>query len=101
MGRRVKTVDSRVAVMQAQLGESISGFGRVALNGECTKLCLKLLDAWAKHDPDAPLRYGIALATLDNDPGVRPAAHIFVSSKAPWFTITDDLPQFAERPEII
>jgi hypothetical protein len=53
-----------------------------------------------KHDPDAPSRYGISLGTLDGDPGVRPAAHIFVASKAPWFTITDDLPQFSERTEI-
>jgi hypothetical protein len=53
----------------------------------------------AMHDPDAPSRYGIALATLDDDPGVRPAAHVFVSSKAIWFTITDDLPQFPQFPE--
>ncbi|MGH8177474.1 MAG: GFA family protein [Steroidobacter sp.] len=35
---------------------------------------------------------------LDVDPGVRPQAHIFVGSKADWFDITDDLPQFAELP---
>jgi hypothetical protein len=53
--------------------------------------------AWvAASDPEVPSRYGIALATLDEDPGVRPAAHTFVASKAPWFTITDDLPQFPE-----
>jgi hypothetical protein len=52
----------------------------------------------AKRNPDAPSQYGIALATLDDDPGVRPAAHIFVSSNAPWFTITDDLPQFPDLP---
>jgi hypothetical protein len=50
----------------------------------------------AMRDPDAPSRYGIALATLDDDPGVRPNAHVFVSSKAPWFAITDNLPQFPE-----
>jgi hypothetical protein len=50
----------------------------------------------AERDPDAPSRYGIALATLDDDPGVRPAAHGFVASKAPWYEITDNLPQFAE-----
>jgi hypothetical protein len=27
---------------------------------------------------------------------VRPSAHIFVDSKAPWFEITDGLPQFSE-----
>jgi hypothetical protein len=52
----------------------------------------------AEHDPDAPSRYGIDLGTLDDDPGVRPLFHAFVASKAPWFTITDDLPQFPEWP---
>jgi hypothetical protein len=32
-----------------------------------------------------------------DDPGIRPSRHIFVGSKAPWFTITDDLPQYAEH----
>ena len=36
--------------------------------------------------------------TLDDDPGVRPAAHIFVASKAPWVVIEDDCPQFDEYP---
>jgi hypothetical protein len=35
---------------------------------------------------------------LDADPGLRPQAHIFVASKASWFEITDDLPQFPEGP---
>ena len=48
------------------------------------------------RDPAAPSRYGIALATLDDDPGVQPTAHIFVASKPPWFKIADELPQFPE-----
>jgi hypothetical protein len=36
----------------------------------------------------------VTLGTLADNPAVRPAAHIFVGSKAPWFSITDDLPQF-------
>ncbi|WP_296745624.1 GFA family protein [Mesorhizobium sp.] len=36
----------------------------------------------------------VAMGTLIDDPGIRPGAHIFVGSKAPWFTITDDLPQY-------
>ena len=40
----------------------------------------------------------VPAGTLDDDPGVRPAAHIFVASKAPWVEITDDLPQFDEYP---
>jgi hypothetical protein len=31
-----------------------------------------------------------------DDPGVRPACHSYAASKAPSFTITDDLPQFPE-----
>jgi hypothetical protein len=33
---------------------------------------------------------------LDTDPPMRPQRHIFTSYKAPWFEITDGLPQFAE-----
>ena len=40
----------------------------------------------------------IAAGSLDTDPGVRPACHIFVGSKAEWVEINDDLPQFAEYP---
>jgi hypothetical protein len=36
---------------------------------------------------------GIPMGSLDGDPGIAPRAHIFVDSKAPWFTITDRLPQ--------
>lgn len=46
-----------------------------------------------------PEIFGLALGTLDDDPGVRPSKHIFVGSKAPWFEITDDLPQHEERPK--
>jgi hypothetical protein len=36
----------------------------------------------------------VAMGTLVDTPAIRPAAHIFVGSKAPWFTIADDLPQY-------
>ncbi|MGA1803540.1 GFA family protein [Rhizobium sp. HT1-10] len=39
----------------------------------------------------------IAMGTIVDDPSIRPTAHIFVGSKAPWFTITDDLPQYEEH----
>jgi hypothetical protein len=38
----------------------------------------------------------VSLATLDDDPGVRPGVHMFVGSKAAWVEITDGLPQFPE-----
>ncbi len=39
---------------------------------------------------------GLPLGTLDDDPGVRPSAHVWVDSKAPWWEITDSLPQYSE-----
>ena len=36
----------------------------------------------------------VAMGTLLDDPSIRPSAHIFVGSKAPWFEITDGLPQY-------
>jgi hypothetical protein len=40
----------------------------------------------------------VPAGSLDCDPGMRPQAHIWVSEKAPWFTIADSLPQFAAAP---
>ena len=39
----------------------------------------------------------VEMGTLMDDPTIRPTHHIFVGSKAPWFTITDDLPQYREH----
>jgi hypothetical protein len=38
----------------------------------------------------------VAMGSLVDAPSIRPAEHIFVGSKAPWFDITDDLPQAEE-----
>ncbi len=40
----------------------------------------------------------VTLGTVEGDPGIMPASHIFVGSKAQWYDIRDDLPQFEERP---
>ena len=39
----------------------------------------------------------VALGSLVDAPSLWPTKHIFVGSKAPWFEITDDLPQFEEH----
>jgi hypothetical protein len=39
----------------------------------------------------------VALGSLVDAPTIRPTHHIFVGSKAPWFEITDDLPQYEEH----
>ena len=38
----------------------------------------------------------VALGSLADEPRIRPTEHIFVGSKAPWFEITDELPQREE-----
>ena len=53
-----------------------------------------MVNSW---DPE-PDNYGLAMGSLDDDPGVRPACHIFVGSKAPWYEITDGLPQHEMFP---
>jgi hypothetical protein len=40
----------------------------------------------------------VALGSLVDAPSLQPTAHIFVGSKAAWFEITDELPQFEEYP---
>ena len=40
----------------------------------------------------------VALGVVTGDPAVRPEAHIFAGSKAPWHDVADDLPQFKEWP---
>jgi hypothetical protein len=53
---------------------------------------------FAIKNPSILKEYGIALGVLDDDPGMRPESHVFVCSKAPWFEITDDLPQYPGYP---
>jgi hypothetical protein len=43
-------------------------------------------------------RIHLALGSLRDAPSIRPQAHIFVGSKAPWFEITDELPRYDELP---
>jgi hypothetical protein len=45
--------------------------------------------------------HGLALlpaGPLEGELGLTPQAHMFVGSKAPWYTITDELPQHDEYP---
>ena len=53
-----------------------------------------IVNSW---DPE-PDSYGLALGSLEDDPGVRATCHVFVGSKAPWYEIADSLPQYQEFP---
>ncbi len=52
----------------------------------------------APHLNAARGRVVVPAGSLDDDPGAREELHIFVSSKAPWYEIADDLPQHEAYP---
>ncbi len=59
-------------------------------------ICGSCLVTFYKNPPDL---IRLPLGGLEQDPGSRPEANIFVGSKAPWYTICDGLPQYTNRPE--
>jgi hypothetical protein len=40
----------------------------------------------------------LRVATLDDDPGVRPVVHIWTSHDVPWLRDGSDLPSYPEWP---
>jgi hypothetical protein len=49
---------------------------------------------WTGYEGKIRVPYG----SLTDEPTLKPTAHMFVGSKAPWYDILDDLPQHAEGP---
>jgi len=47
---------------------------------------------WSHRESESEI-VRIRLGLLDSDPERRPLAHVWVSEKAPWYDITDDLPR--------
>jgi hypothetical protein len=74
----------------------VSGHDNVMIHGDATghnahcRRCGSLLYSVVRDGAYAH----VAMGTLVDEPSIRPSAHIFVGSKAPWFSITDDLPQY-------
>jgi hypothetical protein len=66
---------------------------RTAHDAHCPR-CGSLLYSLVHNGTMVHVTYG----TLTEAPTLHPTAHIFVDSKAPWFTISDDLPQHAGFP---
>lgn len=62
--------------------------------------CRACGSAVPRLNPASPARMAVVPAgSLEDDPGVREGAHIFVKSKAAWYAIHDALPQYSEyRP---
>ncbi len=73
--------------------DSLFVHGEEALNDTRCATCGSLLFSVVREGAYVH----VALGSLVDEPSIRPTEHIFVGSKAPWFDITDDLPQFEEH----
>jgi hypothetical protein len=73
-------------------GDSLLVFGEDDLNHTRCGVCGSLLYSVVRDGAYVH----VALGSLVDEPSIRPTEHIFVGSKAPWFEITDDLPQNEE-----
>jgi hypothetical protein len=85
-------------IERAKLGltkgaDTLMVFGEEIANDTHCRVCGSLLYSVVRDGAYVH----VALGTLVDDPGIRPTRHIFVGSKAPWFTITDDLPQYEKH----
>jgi hypothetical protein len=74
-------------------GDALLVFGDDVLNDTRCRICGSLLFSVVREGEYVH----IAMGSLVDKPTVRPTEHIFVGSKAPWFEITDDLPQAEEN----
>jgi hypothetical protein len=61
------------------------------------KTCASPLYSRRPHMPEL-LR--LRIGTLDTKIDGKPSSHIFVGSKAEWYDIGDDKPQYEERPAV-
>ncbi len=64
-----------------------------------TSFCRRCGSPVPNPDPSQPW-FEVPAGALDDDPGLRPDKHIFIELKAPWFEITDQLPQY-DKPSLI
>jgi hypothetical protein len=78
-------------------GDDLLVFGDENGHDAHCKLCGSLLYSVVRDGAFAH----VAMGTLVDDPAIRPTKHIFVGSKAPWFIITDDMPQYQEHAVLI
>jgi len=68
--------------------------------GNRRHFCARCGSPLFKHFPQPAGLMTVRAGTLDSDPGLRPGAHIWVSEKAPWYEITDELPRFLHAPPV-
>jgi hypothetical protein len=86
---RVDRAEFRWRSGQAVVGAFESSPGK--LRHFCTRCGTHLVAEWVAQ-PQVIVR----VATLDEDPGTRPKAHIWTSHRVPWLDAGDGLAAFAE-----
>jgi hypothetical protein len=74
--------------------DSLLVFGKADLNHTRCAVCGSFLFSVVRDGAYVH----VALGSLVDAPSLWPTHHIFVGSKAPWYEITDDLPQHDEYP---
>jgi hypothetical protein len=90
----LKKEDFRITSGEAELTAYESSPGKDRL---FCRFCGTPIYSRMKHKPGIVI---IRAGTLDTAPPVRPQMHIWVSAKAPWYEILDQLPQHAEGPPV-
>jgi hypothetical protein len=90
------------AVVAAEAFELVEGAGMATTfstpEGVHRVFCSRCGSPLISRRDSQPDLVRLRVGTLDTPLPGRPGAHIFVASKAAWFDICDDLPQYAERP---
>jgi hypothetical protein len=76
-------------------GERVVGF---ASSKEITRQFCGRCGSVVPEADDGDGQIVIPAGPSEGDPGVRPQAHIFVASRAPWYEIRDALPRFDAHP---
>lgn len=61
------------------------------------RTCGSLVYSWIAEN--GTVKVHVPMGTLIDPPSMKPSLHIFVGSKAPWYEILDELPQFSEFPD--
>jgi hypothetical protein len=99
---RTGSVFAAIAGIDIDKVEVTTGLDHLLIEGECAdgygarcRKCYSFLFAAVRER-----KYmHVSLGMLTDMPGRVPDHHIYVGSKAPWYQITDSLPQYEELPE--
>ena len=76
------------------LNDAASGTAATSTAPSETLRAVLLAGFWTGYEDSVRVPYG----ALIDEPSLKPTAHMFVGSKAPWHEILDDLPQHDEYP---